>query len=151
MNLTCLLIFYCKTLSTKTRIATPYNSGFDQCYHYCKTLSTKTRIATLSHTLHRCTHRGIAKHCPLKQGLRHFLGTTNSFFLWIAKHCPLKQGLRHFKGIFNYSVWKNCKTLSTKTRIATSPESPLQSIRSFYCKTLSTKTRIDIEKQNGIY
>ena len=37
----------------------------------------------------------IAKHCPLKQGLRLLLFLIFKGFYFIAKHCPLKQGLRH--------------------------------------------------------
>ena len=54
----------------------------------------------------------IAKHCPLKQGLRlHFRGYP-VLSLFIAKHCPLKQGLRRLvlrhgkRGIL--SIAKHC-------------------------------------------
>ena len=36
----------------------------------------------------------IAKHCPLKQGLRLLHFNTYLEMQIIAKHCPLKQGLR---------------------------------------------------------
>ena len=38
---------------------------------------------------------------------------------YIAKHCPLKQGLRQSSFFENHFHYHYCKTLSTKTRIAT--------------------------------
>ena len=48
-----------------------------------------------------------------------FLALFRAFFGAIAKHCPLKQGLRLFEDIISVYVTIYCKTLSTKTRIAT--------------------------------
>ena len=117
----CYLFQYCKTLSTKTRIATHKTitcQSFN-CFN-CKTLSTKTRIATRHSPLHRLRGFHIAKHCPLKQGLRHYREELIPLNHSIAKHCPLKQGLRLRGLLFFCTVSLDCKTLSTKTRIATS-------------------------------
>ena len=54
----------------------------------------------------------IAKHCPLKQGLRQILGLNQKLLsLYIAKHCPLKQGLRllyTIKQLHNKHIAKHC-------------------------------------------
>ena len=61
---------------------------------YCKTLSTKTRIVTGVIGLENLRGLLIAKHCPLKQGLwRLDLTKSPAPQCLIAKHCPLKQGL----------------------------------------------------------
>ena len=69
--------------------------------------------------LFRAFFGAIAKHCPLKQGLRLNCSTLFSVGENIAKHCPLKQGLRRNIHPFLPILGSYCKTLSTKTRIVT--------------------------------
>ena len=133
---------------------------------YCKTLSTKTRIVTFC--LVCINHLNyIAKHCPLKQGL-WLINTTRYIFQvpFIAKHCLLKQGLWQHLYLTLFVWLLDCKTLSTKTRIVTpviiiyivvaifiAKHCPLKQglwqliniiilFAIINCKTLSTKTRI---------
>ncbi len=110
---------YCKTLSTKTRIATICDYACFVSLFYCKTLSIKQGLRLTKFQFNSLIYL-IAKHCPLKQGLRpyHFCIFFSSSH--IAKHCPLKQGLRHIAhGIVISCPFCDCKSLSTKTRIAT--------------------------------
>ena len=86
----------------------PFSSQWTY-FFYCKTLSTKTRIVTIVYYVIIMVLPYIAKHCPLKQGLWRFLYCAFLTFWTIAKHCPLKQGLWRFLYCAFLTFWTIAK------------------------------------------
>ena len=104
----------------------------------------------LKSTNEQTTEYAIAKHCPLKQGLLRWIWRCNFHSLIIAKHCPLKQGLRLIELAFarNYdAIAKQCPLKQGLRQ----PFFPICNVLNLYCKTLSTKTRIATSNHSNSY
>ena len=135
-------IFNCKGYSIKTRIVTYLPKWTSTQSKYCKGYSIKTRIVTyidgytvLIDTIAKVillkqglwpfdcniflSHFFIAKVILLKQGLWHSFTSCMWLAIFIAKVILLKQGLWQLYIDFIFTICKNCKEYSIKTRIVT--------------------------------